>query len=132
MDTLLETINSKEIGRTILFKEKMVAFLKSKEIKDIFSKASKIDSVYTISTSTDALNISLTIDSELGFPEKGRFWLKITDKRKIIPFNNILLKAYIDTNLFRIKVKKYKSLKLDPETAFDCFKKVIGFEDEMI
>lgn len=130
MDTLLKTINSKEIGEAIFLKEKIVTFLKSKEVKEIFSKASEIDSTYTISTSTDTLNISLTTDSELGYPEIGRFWLIITDKRKILPFNNVLLKAYINVNLFKVGIKKYKSLKLDPETAFDCFKKVIGFEDE--
>ena len=132
MDTLLETINSKEISETILLKEKMVAFLKSKEVKEIFSKASEIDSTYTISTSTDTLNISLTTDSELGYPEIGRFWLTIIDKRKILPFNNVLLKAYINVNLFKVGIKKYKSLKLDSETAFDCFKKVIGFEDKTL
>ena len=133
MNTLLDKMNDEETNNATLFKRKAVAFIKNEEVIEIFKKAREIDSAYTVSAATDKYNIYLTTDTNrLGYPNKGDFWLKVIDRKKIIPFNNVLLEAYIDTSLFRVKIEKYISLKLDPETAFDCFKKVIGFEDEMI
>jgi hypothetical protein len=133
MDTLLEKMNNKETNNTILLKKKIITLLKNQEVINLFKKAKDFDSAYTISATTDKYNIYLTTDTNhLGYPNKGDFWLKVIDRKKIIPFNNVLLEAYIDTSLFRVKIEKYISLKLDPETAFDCFKKVIGFEDKMI
>ena len=127
MDTLLEKMNDKETNNTILLKKKIITLLKNQEVINIFKKAKDFDSAYTISATTDKYNIYLTTDTNrLGYPNKGDFWLKVIDRKKIIPFNNVLLEAYIDTSLFRVKIEKYISLKLDPETAFDCFKKVIG------
>ena len=133
MDTLLEKMNNKETNNTILLKKKIITLLKNQEVINLFKKAKDFDSAYTISATTDKYNIYLTTDTNrLGYPNKGDFWLKVIDRKKIIPFNNVLLEAYIDTSLFRVKIEKYISLKLDPETAFDCFQKVIGFEDKMI
>ena len=127
MDTLLEKMNDKETNNTILLKKKIITLLKNQEVINLFKKAKDFDSAYTISATTDKYNIYLTTDTNrLGYPNKGDFWLKVIDRKKIIPFNNVLLEAYIDTSLFRVKIEKYISLKLDPETAFDCFKKVIG------
>ena len=133
MDTLLEKMNDKETNNTILLKKKIITLLKNQEVINLFKKAKDFDSAYTISATTDKYNIYLTTDTNrLSYPNKGDFWLKVIDRKKIIPFNNVLLEAYINTSLFRVKIEKYISLKLDPETAFDCFKKVIGFEDKMI
>lgn len=127
MATLFEVMNSKETNNIILFKRKVIAFLKTQEAKDVFNKTSKIDSVYTVVVKTDAHKISLTTDSTyLGDQEEGRFWLKVTDRKKIIPLNNVLLEIYMDVPIRKIKIKKYKSLKLNPDTALDCFKKVVG------
>lgn len=127
MATLLEVMNSKEINNIILFKRKVIAFLKTPEAKGIFNKASEIDSVYTVVVKTDAHKISLTTDSTyFGAQEKGRFWLKVTDRKKLIPLNNVLLEVYMDIPILKVKIKKYKSLKLDPDTALDYFKKVVG------
>lgn len=127
MDTLLEKMNDKETNNTILLKKKIITLLKNQEVINLFKKAKDFDSAYTISATTDKYNIYLTTDTNrLGYPNKGDFWLKVIDRKKIIPFNNVLLEAYIDTSLFRVKIEKYISLKLDPEIAFDCFKKVIG------
>lgn len=132
MNTLLDKMNDEETNNATLFKRKAVAFIKNEEVIEIFKKAREIDSAYTVSVATDKYNIYLTTDTDrLGYPNKGDFWLKVTDRKKIIPFNNVLLEVYIDTSLFRVKIEKYISLKLDPETAFDCFKKVIGFEDKI-
>lgn len=127
MATLFEVMNSKETNNIILFKRKVIAFLKTQEAKDVFNKTSKIDSVYTVVVKTDAHKISLTTDSTcLGDQEEGRFWLKITDRKKLIPLNNVLLEIYMDVPIRKIKIKKYKSLKLNPDTALDYFKKVVG------
>ena len=133
MDTLLEKMNNKETNNAILFKKKVIALLKKQEVINIFKKAKDFDSVYTISATTDKYNIYLTTDTDrLGNPYKGDFWLKVTDRKKIIPLNNVLLEAYIDTTLFRVKIQKYKSLKLDPIQALNCLEKVIGLEDKML
>lgn len=107
--------------------------VKTKKVKDVFNKANKIDFAYKIFATTDAQNISLTTDTDhfgCPAPDKGRFWLKITDKKKVIPLNNVLLKVYINIEFCEVEIQKYRSLKLDPEAALDCFKKVIGFEDK--
>ena len=131
MNTLLDKMNDEEINNATLFKRKAVAFIKNEEVIEIFKKAREIDSAYTVSAATDKYNIYLTTDTDrLGYPNKGDFWLKGTDRKKIIPINNVLLEAYIDTSLFRIEIQKYRSLKLDPDQALNCFEKVIGFEDK--
>ena len=132
MDTLLEKMNNKETNNTILLKKKIITLLKNQEVINLFKKSKDFDSAYTISATTDKYKIYLTTDTNrLGYPNKGDFWLKVIDRKKIIPFNNVLLEVYIDTSLFRVEIEKYISLKLDPETAFDCFKKVIGFKDKI-
>lgn len=103
MNTLLDKMNDEETNNATLFKRKAVAFIKNEEVIEIFN---------------------------LGYPNKGDFWLKVTDRKKIIPINNVLLEVYIDTSLFRIEIQKYRSLKLDPDQALNCFEKVIGFEDK--
>ena len=131
MNTLLDKMNDEEINNATLFKRKAVAFIKNEEVIEIFKKAREIDSAYTVSAATDKYNIYLTTDTDrLGYLNKGDFWLKVTDRKKIIPINNVLLEAYIDTSLFRIEIQKYRSLKLDPDQALNCFEKVIGFEDK--
>ena len=131
MNTLLDKMNDEETSNATLFKRKAVAFIKNEEVIEIFKKAREIDSAYTVSAATDKYNIYLTTDTDrLGYPNKGDFWLKVTDRKKIIPINNVLLEAYIDTSLFRIEIQKYRSLKLDPDQALNCFEKVIGFEDK--
>ena len=131
MDTLLEKMNDKETNNTILLKKKIITLLKNQEVINLFKKAKDFDSAYTISATTDKYNIYLTTDTDrLGYPYKGDFWLKVTDRKKIIPFNNVLLEAYIETSAFRVKIQKYRSLKLDPVQALNCLEKVIGFEDE--
>ena len=131
MNTLLDKMNDEETNNATLFKRKAVAFIKNEEVIEIFKKAREIDSAYTVSAATDKYNIYLTTDTDrLGYPNKRDFWLKVTDRKKIIPINNVLLEAYIDTSLFRIEIQKYRSLKLDPDQALNCFEKVIGFEDK--
>ena len=131
MDTLLEKMSNKETNNAILLKKKIITLLKNQEVINLFKKTKDFDSAYTVSTTTDKYNIYLTTDTNrLGYPNKGDFWLKVTDRTKIIPFNNVLLEAYIDTSLFRVKIQKYRSLKLDPVQALNCLEKVIGFEDE--
>ena len=131
MNTLLDKMNDEETNNATLFKRKAVAFIKNEEFIEIFKKAREIDSAYTVSAATDKYNIYLTTDTDrLGYLNKGDFWLKVTDRKKIIPINNVLLEAYIDTSLFRIEIQKYRSLKLDPDQALNCFEKVIGFEDK--
>lgn len=133
MDTLLEKMNDKETNNAILLKKKIITLLKNQEVINLFKKSKDVDSAYTISVTTDKYNIYLTTDTNrLGYPNKGDFWLKVIDRKKIIPLNNVLLEAYIDTTLFRVKIQKYKSLKLDPIQALNCLEKVIGFEDKMI
>ena len=98
MDTLLEKMNNKETNNTILLKKKIITLLKNQEVINLFKKAKDFDSAYTISATTDKYNIYLTTDTNrLGYPNKGDFWLKVIDRKKIIPFNNVLLEAYIDT-----------------------------------
>lgn len=129
MDTLLKKMSNKETNNAILLKKKIITFLKNQEVINLFKKTKDFDSAYTVSTTTDKYNIYLTTDTNrLGYPNKGDFWLKVTDRTKIIPFNNVLLEAYIDTSLFRVKIQKYRSLKLDPVQAVNCLEKVIGLE----
>lgn len=109
MDTLLEKMNNKETNNTILLKKKIITLLKNQEVINLFKKAKDFDSAYTISATTDKYNIYLTTDTNrLGYPNKGDFWLKVIDRKKIIPFNNVLLEAYIDTSLFRVKIENKK------------------------
>lgn len=145
MTTLLELMNKKrEQNNTIIFKNKLIEFLNTKEIKNIFSEAITLSSDYLAAVVSGGRTITLKSD-------KDKFNVKITDVKNTIMFDSNGLtppNEILDVDIkllgggklakegdkfysfelddFLVEIHNYDNRNLNPDDALDYFKNVIG------
>lgn len=149
MTTLLELMNKRKLEQdnAVIFKNKLIDFLNTKEIRNIFSEAVTLNSDYRAAVVSGRCTITLNSD-------KSTFNVKITDAENTIMFDsngltppNEILDVDIrllgkgeltngedkfdnfELDNFSVEIYNYDGQKLNADDALDYFKKVIGVED---
>lgn len=151
MTTLLELMNKKkqEQDNAVIFKNKLIDFLNTKEIRNIFSEAVTLNSGYRAAVVSGKRTITLNSD-------KSTFNVKITDAENTIMFDsngltppNEILDVDIrllgkgeltngedkfdnfELDNFSVEIYNYDGQKLNADDALDYFKKVIGVDNRV-
>lgn len=151
MTTLLELMNKKkqEQDNAVIFKNKLIDFLNTKEIRNIFSEAVTLNSGYRAAVVSGRRTITLNSD-------KSTFNVKITDAENTIMFDsngltppNEILDVDIrllgkgeltngedkfdnfELDNFSVEIYNYDGQKLNADDALDYFKKVIGVDNRV-
>lgn len=146
MTTLLELMNKRkqEQDNAVIFKNKLIDFLNTKEIRNILSEAVTLNSGYRAAVVSGRRTITLNSD-------KSMFNVKITDVKNTIMFDSNGLtppNEILDVDIkllgkgeltneedkynsfelddFSVEVHNYDSQNLNPDDALDYFKNVIG------